>query len=85
MFTKNLCCADFSENSDHAFSYAFNLTKAYHAALLILYVIPEPVCYCGSTPKRERKLIAKQTERVEQEINAHCLQKNRSMGGILHR
>ena len=60
MFTKILFCTDFSKNSDRAFSYAFNLTKAYHAALLILHVILEPVCYYGPTPKKERekKLIA---------------------------
>ena len=85
MFTKKLFCADFSKHCDHAISYAFNLTKAYHAALLILRVILEPVCYYGSTPKGVDQLIAKQTERVEQEINAHYLQKNRSMGAILHR
>ena len=28
MFEKILFCTDFSENSDHAFSYAFNLATA---------------------------------------------------------
>ena len=34
MFTKILFCADFSEDSDHAFSYAFNLATACNATLL---------------------------------------------------
>jgi len=40
MFKKIIFCTDFSENSDHAFSYAFNLAKAYNARLLILHVGP---------------------------------------------
>jgi nucleotide-binding universal stress UspA family protein len=75
MFKKILFCTDFSENSDHAFSYAFNLARAYDATLLILHVIVEPVCYYWSTPKGVDELIAKQTERVKQEINTHYLQK----------
>jgi nucleotide-binding universal stress UspA family protein len=75
MFKKILFCTDFSENSDHAFSYAFNLARAYDATLLILHVIVEQVCYYWSTPKGERELVAKQTERAKQEINAHYLQK----------
>ncbi len=75
MFKKILFCTDFSENSDHAFSYAFNLTKAYNATLLILHVIIEPVSYYWSTPKGVDELITKQTERVKQEINTHYLQK----------
>ncbi len=53
MFGKILFCTDFSENSDHAFSYAFNLATPYNATLLILHVIAEPVCYDWSTPKGE--------------------------------
>jgi len=76
MFKKILFCTDFSENSDHAFSYAFNLTRAYNATLLILHVIVEPVSYYwSSTPKAEDELIGKQTERVKQEINTRYLQK----------
>ena len=76
MFKKILFCTDFSENSDHAFSYAFNLTEAYNATLLILHVIIEPVSYYwSSTPKAEDELIAKQIERVNQEINTRYLQK----------
>ncbi len=75
MFKKILFCTDFSENSDHAFSYAFNLTRDYKATLLILHVIVEPVCYYWSTPKGVDDLIANQTERVKQEINTHYLQK----------
>ena len=33
MFEKILFCTDFSENSNYAFSYASNLTTAYHATL----------------------------------------------------
>jgi len=75
MFKKILFCTDFSENSHYAFSYALDLARVYNAELLILHVIVEPVCYYWSTPKGERELIAKQAERVEQEINAHYLQK----------
>jgi nucleotide-binding universal stress UspA family protein len=75
MFKKILFCTDFSENSDHAFSYAFNLTRAHNATLLILHVIIEPVCYYWSTPKGADELIAKQTERVKQEINTRYLSK----------
>lgn len=75
MFKKILFCTDFSENSHYAFSYALDLARVYNAKLLILHVIVEPVCYYWSTPKGERELIAKQAERVEQEINAHYLQK----------
>jgi nucleotide-binding universal stress UspA family protein len=39
MFKKILYCTDFSENSDHAFSYALNLATTYHSMLLILHVI----------------------------------------------
>lgn len=73
MFKKILFCTDFSENSDHAFAYALNLATAYNATLLILHVIVEPVCYYWSTPKGVDELVAKQTERVKQEINAHYL------------
>ena len=66
MFKKILFCTDFSKNSDHAFSYAFNLATAYNATLLILHVIVEPACYYWSTPKGVDQLIAKQTERVKQ-------------------
>jgi len=75
MFKKILFCTDFSENSDHAFSYAFNLTRAYDATLLILHVVVEPVCYYWSTPKGMDELIAKQADRVKQEINTRYLQK----------
>ena len=75
MFEKILFCTDFSKNSDHAFWYAFNLTRAHNATLLILHVIVEPVCYYWSTPKMADELIAKQTELVKQEINTHHLQK----------
>jgi nucleotide-binding universal stress UspA family protein len=71
MFKKILFCTDFSENSDHAFSYAFNLARAYDATLLILHVIVEPVCYYWSTPEGVDRLIAKQSERVRQEMNTH--------------
>ena len=75
MFKKILFCTDFSENSDHAFSYAFNLATAYKATLLIFHVIVEPVCYYWSTAEGQRELITNQTERVEQEMKAHYLQK----------
>lgn len=74
MFKKILFCTDFSENSDHAFAYAFNLAGAYDASLLILHVIIEPVSYYWSTPEGVDQLIAKQTERVKEEINSRYLQ-----------
>jgi nucleotide-binding universal stress UspA family protein len=75
MFKKILFCTDFSEDSDHAFSYASNLATAYNATILILHVIVEPVCYYWSTPKGVDELVAKQIERVKQEINTRYLQK----------
>ena len=75
MFKKILFCTDFSENSDHAFAYAFNLAGAYDASLLILHVIIEPVSYYWSTPEGVDQLIAKQTERVKEEINSRYLQR----------
>jgi len=75
MFKKILFCTDFSENSDHAFSYALNLATTYHSMLLILHVIVEPVSYYWSTPEGVDQLIGKQMERVKEEINAHYLQK----------
>ena len=82
MFKKILFCTDFSENSDHAFAYAFNLARAYDAMLLILHVIVEPVCYYWSIPKGVDELIAKQTERVKQGILAIC---KRSKGSRITR
>lgn len=42
-FTKVLFATDFSENSEHAFDYAFSMAKKYGARLLIIHVINEPV------------------------------------------
>jgi nucleotide-binding universal stress UspA family protein len=42
-FTKILFATDFSENSEHAFDYAFSLARKYDARLLIIHVINEPV------------------------------------------
>ncbi|MFZ3209726.1 MAG: universal stress protein [Geobacteraceae bacterium] len=42
-FTKILFATDFSENSEHAFDYAFSLVRKYGARLLIMHVINEPV------------------------------------------
>ena len=76
MFKKILFCTDFSENSDHAFTYALNLARTYNAALLIFHVIIERASYYWSTtPKAEDELVASQTERVRQEINTRYLQK----------
>ncbi len=75
MFKKLLFCTDFSENSDYAFSYAFNIAKTHNARLLFLHVIIEPVCYYWSTPKGADELIDKQTERVKREITTRYLSK----------
>ena len=79
MFKKILFCTDFSEDSDYAFSYAFDLATTCNATLLILHVIVEPVCYYWSTPKGVDELIAMQTERVKQEINTRYLQKTEGL------
>lgn len=42
-FDKILFGTDFSENSEHAFDYAFSLAKKYNARLIIIHVINEPV------------------------------------------
>jgi len=75
MFKKILFCTDFSENSDYAFAYALNLARTYNATLLILHVIIERASYYWSTPKGVDELVAKQTERVKQEINTRYLGK----------
>lgn len=42
-FTEIVTAIDFSENSDHAFSYALTLARQFDAHLTILHVINEPV------------------------------------------
>ncbi len=42
-FDKILFATDFSENSGHAFAYAFSLAKQFNARFFILHVINEPV------------------------------------------
>ena len=40
---KILFATDFSENSEHAFDYAFTMAKKFNARLIIIHVINEPV------------------------------------------
>lgn len=42
-FDKILFATDFSENSEHAFDYAFTLARNFNARLIIIHVINEPV------------------------------------------
>ena len=42
-FKTILMATDFSESSDHAFSYAASLARKFNARLLLLHVINEPV------------------------------------------
>lgn len=42
-FEKILFATDFSENSEHAFEYAYSLAKQFNSKLLLLHVINEPV------------------------------------------
>jgi nucleotide-binding universal stress UspA family protein len=42
-FKKILFATDFSENSEHAFDYAYSLARNYNARLVIIHVINEPV------------------------------------------
>lgn len=42
-FEKILFAHDFSENSDHAFEFAYTLARNFNARLLIIHVINEPV------------------------------------------
>jgi nucleotide-binding universal stress UspA family protein len=46
-FDKILFALDFSENSEHAFDYAFSLARNYNARLVIIHVIQEPVDLSG--------------------------------------
>lgn len=42
-FDKILFATDFSENSEHAFDYAYSLATKFSARLVIIHVINEPV------------------------------------------
>jgi nucleotide-binding universal stress UspA family protein len=46
-FDKILFALDFSENSKHAFDYAFAMSKNFNARLVIIHVIQEPVDLSG--------------------------------------
>ena len=46
-FNKILFALDFSENSEHAFDYAFSLARNYNARLVLIHVIQEPVDLSG--------------------------------------
>lgn len=42
-FNTILFATDFSENSDHAFDYAYTLARNFNARLIVIHVINEPV------------------------------------------
>ena len=42
-FDTILFATDFSENSDHAFDYAYTLARNFNARLIVIHVINEPV------------------------------------------
>jgi len=44
---KILFALDFSENSEHAFDYAFSLARNFNARLVLIHVIQEPVDLSG--------------------------------------
>jgi nucleotide-binding universal stress UspA family protein len=46
-FEKILFALDFSENSEHAFDYAYAMAKNFNARLIIIHVIQEPVDLSG--------------------------------------
>jgi len=46
-FDKILFALDFSENSEHAFDYAYAMAKKFNARLIIIHVIQEPVDLSG--------------------------------------
>ena len=46
-FDKILFALDFSENSEHAFDYAYAMAKCFNARLIIIHVIQEPVDLSG--------------------------------------
>ena len=46
-FDKILFALDFSENSKHAFDYAYAMAKSFNARLIIIHVIQEPIDLSG--------------------------------------
>jgi nucleotide-binding universal stress UspA family protein len=62
MFKKILFCTDFSENSDYAFPYAFDLAKTYKVKLLIFHVMVEGTFYYRSSPESRDELKDKRIE-----------------------
>lgn len=46
-FDKILFALDFSENSEHAFDYAYTMANNFNARLIIIHVIQEPVDLSG--------------------------------------
>jgi len=47
MFKKILFALDFSESSEHAFNYAYAMSRNFNARLIILHVIQEPIDLSG--------------------------------------
>jgi nucleotide-binding universal stress UspA family protein len=76
---KILFCTNFSESSHKAFTHALDLTKIYHAKLLILHVTPglvypEQLLYYLPSKKLE-ELKAFRKQEITQKIDTHYLQK----------
>jgi nucleotide-binding universal stress UspA family protein len=83
MIREILFCTDFSENSHWAFTYALDLAKTYHARLLILHVMRDPIFIY---PEEMSGLVAEERlqefeviekEKMDQELDTHYL---RQMG-----
>jgi nucleotide-binding universal stress UspA family protein len=46
-FEKILFALDFSENSEHAFDYAYTMAKMFNSRLILIHVIQEPIDLSG--------------------------------------
>ena len=79
MFKRILFCADFSENSQYAFTYALNVAKNYSSELVILHVAPvivhldELSTYLPSETLEELKTLRRKD--VDRQMETHYLQK----------
>ena len=76
-FDTILFATDFSENSDHAFDYAFSLAHRFNSKLVILHVINEPVDLRGFyVPHVSFENLEKEIEEgAEKMMNKFCLAK----------
>ena len=77
MFKKILFCTDFSENSNWAFTYAFNLAKNYKSKLVILHVTepyhPETLSSTYLSQRKLEDLRTSQKKELDKELKTHYL------------